>query len=106
MLYVSNFHKIFGYLQHIFFYKELVIFGDQSLDMLMMTNQNREWNNIFTNVKHVWTYMRSFKTFKKMVIIHLNVDKHIARFVGDSMLLHAVTWKFSLERCKYDTSKS
>ncbi len=36
-----------------------------------------------------------------MIVTHLNVDKHIAQFAGDSMLLHA-TWNFSFERCNYD----
>jgi hypothetical protein len=42
MLYVSNFHQILGSLQYILFYKELIISSEQSLDMLMMTNQNHE----------------------------------------------------------------
>ncbi len=59
----------------------------------------------FINVKHVWTYMRSFKTIKKMIVTHLNANKHITWLAGCSMLLHATTWKFSSKRCKYDTSK-
>jgi hypothetical protein len=52
MLYVFNFCQIFGSLQYIFFYKELVIFGEKYLDMLMMTNQNHQWKNILSN----WIY--------------------------------------------------
>jgi hypothetical protein len=52
MFYVSNFRQILGSLHYIFFYKELVIFGEQSLDMLTMTNQNHEWKNILNN----WVY--------------------------------------------------
>jgi hypothetical protein len=49
MFYVSNFHQILGSLHYILIYKEFVIFGEQYLDMLMMTNQNHEWNNILNN---------------------------------------------------------
>jgi hypothetical protein len=38
--------------------------------------------------------MKSFKIIKKMIVIHLNADKHIVQFARDSTLLHAVTWKF------------
>jgi hypothetical protein len=52
MFYVSNFRQILGFLRYIIFYKQLVISGEQSLDMLMMTYQNHEWNNIVNN----WVY--------------------------------------------------
>jgi hypothetical protein len=52
MFYVSNFHQIFGSLQYIFFCKKLIIFSEQSLVMLMMTNQKHEWKNILDN----WVY--------------------------------------------------
>jgi hypothetical protein len=52
MLYVSNFHQIFGSIQYILFCKELIIFSEQYLDMLTMTNQKHDWNNILDN----WVY--------------------------------------------------
>jgi hypothetical protein len=52
MFYVFNFCQILGSLQYIFFCKELIISSEQFLDMLMMTNQKHEWNNILDN----WVY--------------------------------------------------
>jgi hypothetical protein len=49
MFYVSNFRQILGSLQYIFFCKELIISNEQHLDMLTMTNQKHEWNNILDN---------------------------------------------------------
>jgi len=39
-----------GSLQYIFFCKELVISNEQSLDMLMVRNQNHEWKNILNKL--------------------------------------------------------
>ncbi len=50
-------------------------------------------------------YKRSFITCKKMIVTHLDVNKHIAWLERDPTLVHATAWKFSFKRCKYDTSK-